>query len=35
MYNQESFLQGSKAKILIHVSLSLNEVAANMALIED
>lgn len=35
MYNQESFLQGSKAKILIHVYLNLNGVAANMELIEE
>lgn len=35
IYNQESFLQGSKAKVLVHTSLSLNGVASTMTLIQD
>lgn len=35
MYNQESFLQGKKAKIIIRPTLSINNVPANMDIIEE
>ncbi|KAL4487468.1 hypothetical protein ABPG72_006988 [Tetrahymena utriculariae] len=35
MYNQESFLQGNKSKVIIHPTLSVNNLPADMEIIED
>ncbi|EAS01818.2 hypothetical protein TTHERM_00565630 (macronuclear) [Tetrahymena thermophila SB210] len=35
MYNQESFLQGNKSKVIIHPTLSVNGLPADMDIIED
>ncbi|KAL4437870.1 hypothetical protein ABPG74_001041 [Tetrahymena malaccensis] len=35
MYNQESFLQGNKSKVIIHPTLSVNGLPADMNVIED
>lgn len=35
LYNQESFLQGNKAKVIVHPELTVNGAYASFDLIED